>query len=141
MSKFIELSDYDASMHRDILEATTRKDDAIVEICEDRAIEEMRCYLSKRYDCDRIFSAKGKERNALILMFAKDITLYHVCSIHNPQKFSPIRKERYDRAMEWLKAVSKVEISIADAPLLDGETARNNLPTQIRSNPKRVTHY
>ena len=45
-----------------------------------------------------------------------------------PQKFSPIRKERYDRAMEWLKAVSKVEISIADAPLLDGETARNNLP-------------
>lgn len=58
-----------------------------------------------------------------------------------PQKFSPIRKERYDRAMEWLKAVSKVEISIADAPLLDEETARNNLPTQIRSNPKRVTHY
>ena len=55
MSKFIELSDYDASMHRDILEATTRKDDAIVEICEDRAIEEMRCYLSKRYDCDPTF--------------------------------------------------------------------------------------
>ena len=38
MSKFIELSDYDASIHRDILDALTRNDDAIVEICEDSAI-------------------------------------------------------------------------------------------------------
>ena len=37
MSKFIELSDYDASIHREILDALTREDDAVVEICEDRA--------------------------------------------------------------------------------------------------------
>ena len=36
MSKFIELSDYDASIHREILDALTREDDAVVEICEDR---------------------------------------------------------------------------------------------------------
>ena len=54
MSKFIELTDYDASIHREILDALTREDNAVVEICEDRAIEEMRCYLSKRYDCDRM---------------------------------------------------------------------------------------
>ena len=57
MSKFIELTDYDASIHREILDAVTREDNAVVEICEDRAIAEMRCYLSKRYDCDRIFTA------------------------------------------------------------------------------------
>ena len=85
MSKFIELSDYDASMHRDILEATTRKDDAIVEICEDRAIEEMRCYLSKRYDCDRIFTQTGDGRSQLVLMMAIDIAIYHIVSIHDPQ--------------------------------------------------------
>lgn len=34
MSKFIELSDYDASIHREILDALTREDDAVVEICE-----------------------------------------------------------------------------------------------------------
>ena len=38
MSKFIELSDYDASIHREILDALTREDDAVVEICEDRAV-------------------------------------------------------------------------------------------------------
>ena len=46
MSKFIELSDYDASIHREILDALTREDDAVVEICEDRAVAEMRCYLT-----------------------------------------------------------------------------------------------
>ena len=31
MSKFIELSDYDASIHREILDALTREDDAVVD--------------------------------------------------------------------------------------------------------------
>ena len=70
MSKFIELSDYDASIHREILDALTREDDAVVEICEDRAVAEMRCYLSRRYDCDKIFTATGDKRNQLVLMMA-----------------------------------------------------------------------
>ena len=73
MSQFIDLKDYDASIHREILDALTREDDAVVEICEDRAIAEMRCYLSKRYDCDKIFSATGEKRNQLVLMIAVDI--------------------------------------------------------------------
>ena len=98
MSKFIELSDYDASIHRDILDALTRNDDAIVEICEDRAIAEMRGYLSGHYDCDKLFAATGDERNQLVLMMALDIAIYHIFTIHNPQKLSQMRKDRYDRA-------------------------------------------
>ena len=58
MSKFIELTDYDASIHREILDALTREDNAVVEICEDRAVEEMRCYLSKRSPSQIVFSKK-----------------------------------------------------------------------------------
>ena len=50
MSQFINLEDYDASIHREILDALTRTDDSLIEICEDRAVAEMRSYLSKRYD-------------------------------------------------------------------------------------------
>ena len=82
MSKFIELSDYDASIHREILDALTREDDAVVEICEDRAVAEMRCYLSRRYDCDKIFTATGDKRNQLVLMMAIDIAVYHIFCIH-----------------------------------------------------------
>ena len=40
MSKFITPQDYDASIHREILDALTRNDNAIIEICEDRAISD-----------------------------------------------------------------------------------------------------
>ena len=75
MSQFIELSDYDASIHREILDALTRNDEAIVEICEDRAIAEMRGYLGGRYDCDRLFSATGPDRNQLVLMMLTDLAV------------------------------------------------------------------
>ena len=70
MSQFIELTDYDASIHREILDALTREDESIVEICEDRAVTDMRGYLSRRYDCDKLFSMTGDERNQLVLMMA-----------------------------------------------------------------------
>ncbi|MDE6860360.1 MAG: DUF1320 domain-containing protein [Duncaniella sp.] len=140
MSQFIQTTDYDASVHREILVALTRDDDTVVEICEDRAIAEMRCYLSKRYDCDRIFSASGDDRHQLVLMMALDIAVYHIFCIHNPQKLSQVRKDRYERAVEWMKAVAREDISIEGAPLLPEEERSAGASFRIRSNPKRVSH-
>lgn len=140
MSQFIQLSDYDASIHRDILDALIRSDETLVEICEDRAIAEMRCYLSRRYDCDRIFDASGADRHQLILMMVLDIAVYHIFCIHNPQKLSQIRKDRYERAVEWMKAVASERISIEGAPLLPDEERKSGTIFAIRSNPRRVSH-
>lgn len=141
MSQFIELKDYDASIHRDILDSLVREDDSVIEICEDRAIAEMQCYLSRRYDCSRIFSASGKRRHELVLMMAIDIAVYHIFCIHNPQKLSQIRKDRYERAVEWLKAVASEEISIDGAPLLPEEVRAGKSGFLIKSNRKRVNHW
>lgn len=140
MSQFIQLEDYDASIHSEILSRLTRDDDAIVEICEDRAIAEMRGYLSARYDVDDIFSAEGAARNQLILMMAIDIAVYHLFSIHNPQKMSQIRKDRYERAVEWLKQVAGFKITIDGAPKLPEEELKQNSPWLMSSNPKRTNH-
>ena len=141
MSNFINIEDYDASIHRDILDALTREDASLVEICEDRAIAEMRCYLSGRYDCDAIFSASGAERHQLVLMMALDIAIYHIFSIHNPVKLSQLRKDRYERATEWLKAVAAGTISIDGAPLATEEKQIAAQPFRIVSNPKRHNHF
>lgn len=145
MSQFITPEDYDASIHREILDALLRhdsdvSDSAIVEICEDRAVAEMRCYLDKYYDCDAIFSATGSDRNALILMMAIDISVYHIFCQHNPYKMSEIRKERYNRAVEWLKAVAAAKITIDGAPRLPEETLQANSPWQIESDILRESH-
>ena len=140
MSKFINPEDYDASIHREILGSLTRDDESIVKICEDRAIAEMRGYLSARYDVDAIFSAEGDARNQLVLMMAIDIAVYHIFSIHNPQKMSQIRKDRYERAVEWLKQVAAFKITIDGAPKLPEEEQKQNSPWLMSSNPKRTNH-
>ena len=61
MSTFVNLEDYDASIHAEILDSLTRSDSALMEICEDRAIAEMRSYLRCRYDCDAMFIPDMKD--------------------------------------------------------------------------------
>lgn len=52
MSQFINPTDYDATVHREILDALTRQDAAIIDICEERAISEMKSYLAPVYDVE-----------------------------------------------------------------------------------------
>ena len=141
-SNFIEIGDYDASIHREILNALLRADadtydPQIIEICEDRAIAEMRGYISKSYDSEAIFAARGAERHPLILMFALDIAIYHIFCQHNPYKISKIREERYKRAVEWLKGVMKGDVTIEGAPHLPEAVVADNSPWQIQSDDVR----
>ena len=142
MAAFINIEDYDASIHREILDSLLRADSEsydpqIIEICEDRAIAEMKSYLNKSYDVEEIFNATGTDRNALVLMFALDIAIYHIFCQHNPYKMSQIRQDRYDRAIEWLKGVMKVDITIADAPRLSYEEEKANSAWQIAADDIR----
>ncbi|WP_418981717.1 phage protein Gp36 family protein [Alistipes sp.] len=141
MAKFIKPEDYDASIHQEILDALIRSDRQIVEICEDRAIAEMRGYLSARYDCDRVFAAEGDDRNQLVLMMAIDIAIYHIFSIHNPRNMSQIRTDRYERAVEWLKGVRKGDITVDGLPEVEPDAKAAAAPYQIRSNRKRTNNF
>lgn len=138
MQNFISLEDYDASIHREILDSLLRQgtadyDPQIIEICEDRAISEMKSYLNKKYDCQAIFSQTGEERHPLILMFALDIAIYHIFCQHNPYKMSKIREDRYERATTWLKGVMKGDITVEGAPLLPSDELSDNSNWQIKS--------
>lgn len=142
MANFITTQDYDATIHREILDSLLRTDSPsfdpqIIEICEDRAITEMRSYLNKSYDCNAIFSAQGEDRHPLILMFAIDITVYHIFCQHNPYKIAKIRQDRYDRAIEWLKGVMKGDITIDGAPLIQEPQLSDNSPWQIEADDVR----
>lgn len=57
-------------------------------------------------------------------MMVIDMAVYHIFCIHNPQKLSQVRKDRYERAVEWMKAVADEDISIEGAPLLPEEQRR-----------------
>lgn len=141
MAQFITQEDYDASIHQEILDSLIRSDRQIIEICEDRAIAEMRGYLSARYDCDKIFTAEGGKRNQLVLMMALDIAIYHIFCVHNPRNMSQIRTDRYERAVEWLKGVRKGDISVDGLPEVGQAEKDAAAQFQIRSNPKRINRF
>ena len=78
---------------------------------------------------------------SVVLMMAIDITVYHIFCIHNPQKLSQVRKDRYERAVEWMKAVADEDISIEGAPLLPEEQRAGRSDFRIQSNRKRTNHW
>jgi phage gp36-like protein len=137
MSRFLNEEDYDSSMYKEILEAITRYNPAIILEAEDAAQEEMTSYLSARYNTTAIFDARNDERNKLIVLFMKDISLYHLHCISNPRAIPKLREKRYDDAIAWLQSVSKQEIN----PSLP--TPDNDSKDYIRhgSNPKRTSHF
>ena len=87
---------------------------------ETEAIEEVAGYLRPKYDTTTVFSAAGKERNRLVVMYTCDIALYHMTA-SAPQKMGmEIRKERYERAIKWLEGVQAGKI-VPALPLAIGE--------------------
>lgn len=137
MNNFIQLTDYDATIHRDILDSLLREDSgssAVIEVCENRAIATVRSLLNNRYDCDVIFSATGDERNVLVLKICLDIAVYEIFCQHNPYKMSDIRKSRYEDAMQFLRDVHNFDANIEGLPELDEEQKADNSRWQISSN-------
>lgn len=140
-TNFITKEDYPSSIRTEFLERVIREDENILEIVENQAISEMKGYLSARYDCEKAFSAVGEARHDLLLMFAKDIAVYHLCSIREGL-MTQTRIDRYERAVEWLKGVQKGDVTIEG---LDRVTLEDGSPAapefQMRSDPKRINHF
>lgn len=72
-----------------------------------------------RYDVNKIFSAEGIERNPLILNIVITIAVWHFITLSNPDILHERIKERYDRAIDFLKKLNKGEISLGNLPLLN----------------------
>lgn len=85
-------------------------------------------------------SARGDDRLQLVVMMAVDITVYHLFCIHNPKAMSDIRRQRYERAVEWLEGVAAQRISIDGAPRLPDEEIHGKAKWKFGSNRKRTQH-
>jgi phage gp36-like protein len=136
---FIEKLDFDASVHAEILNALTREDNEVLALLVERAVAEMEGYLSARYDTAAIFTARGADRLQIVVMMCVDIAVYHAYCLANPIKLSAMRKERYERAVDWLKAVQKGTTSIAGAPVVPDREVLTGF--YFSSNRKRCNHF
>ena len=125
---FIEEYDYQVVIGETALKVVAQANPDNLINAEAEAIEEISGYLRPKYDCGRIFSAEGEKRNRQILMYACDIALYHLASSLPNKMGMDIRKERYERAIAWLKDVQS-GVVLPDLPIATDEDGGDAAPS------------
>lgn len=99
---YLTIEDMYTHIYQENIETISRGDDAAMLSAIDAAIEEASGYLTK-YDTRKIFSATGNRRNAILLLFIKDIAAWHFVNLCNAGGDLDLREKRYNRAIEWLE--------------------------------------
>ncbi len=125
---YINVEDYKAVIGEVALKTVTQADCETRRNAELEAVEEISGYLRPKYDCEAIFSAEGANRNRQILMYACDIALYHMAASLPGRMGMDIRKERYERAIEWLGQVQS-GIVIPDLPTVTTDYGESAAPS------------
>jgi len=146
---FIEKEELKSAIYHYQVEEITEADDDIVFMAMAAAEDEVKSYLKANnmkawkdgralYDATAIFAMTGTARNALILQHTKTIAVWNLVQLCNVDILFDQVKERYDRAITWLKQLNRGEITI-DLPLLpntDATTSTDVQPFRFNSRPK-----
>ncbi len=130
---FLTTEDYTALIRNEIKDILLENYSEVkLHVAQQMAIDQVKNYLSGRYDVAEIFSKEGTERNAHIVMLTLDCTLYHLYTSTVPKRMPEIRSVRYQDAIDWLKAVGSGEIS-ANLPLIKNQDGQQLLGIKIQS--------
>lgn len=139
---FLTPQELETHQYRENMDAISRDDDTKLTAAIDAAVQEAAGYLGA-YDREKIFSAQGEERNPLLLIFVKDIAVWHFINLCNAGTELELRQDRYERAVSWLRQVQKGEVT-PTLPVIDKDndgkpdTAGEYI---FGSNPKRSQHF
>ncbi|SEW02046.1 Protein of unknown function [Chitinophaga sp. YR573] len=135
---FLELSELSTHAYKEVMDEISRDDDTIPEDAINAAIEEARGYLTA-YDVDAIFSATGDNRNPVLLLYIKDIAIWHFINLANVAIEMELRSDRYDKAIKWLEKVQSGKTN-PSLPLPAPPVGDNNF-IKWGGNQRRGSHY
>jgi phage gp36-like protein len=137
---FLQKSDLGQVIYGYQLNEITENDDNIVLQAMAAAEEETRSYIENNinksdsldgrliYDTNAIFTAPRNNRHPLILQHCVTIAKWHVIQLCNMDLIYEQAKERYDRAISWLKMLSRGDIMLSSLPKKSIDSDKSILP-------------
>lgn len=139
---YLQIEDLKNNIYNYQVEQITQGDESIVLQALDTAEQEVKSYFyinqkkefldgRKIYDVDKTFSAKGNDRNALLVSLCLSVAKWYIVDLCNADIIYQHAKERYDRAIEYLQKINKGEVSLGNIPTLqdtnqDSQQKENN---------------
>lgn len=129
---FLKKEDLGSSMYGYQIEQITEGDDTRIDIALQAAEEEVRSYLTQnykkqwqdgrlQYDAEAILTAVDEERNQLLVKMTVVIAKYWIIELCNADLIYEQAKERYDRAIKWLKDLASGDVNLSTLPLINTE--------------------
>jgi len=101
---FLEPGDILSHLYEGVIDEINRGDDSKLLEAIKAAIAEARGYLTA-YDLAAIFSTAGDDRNPILLLYIKDIAVWHYIQLTNPGVEMQLRLDRYEKAIKWFEKV------------------------------------
>ncbi len=114
---FIQKDDLKTALYNYQIEQITGGDDTIVMQAANAAEEEAKSLIAARYDVEAIFAKEGKQRNALLVSLCASISVFRLVELCNVDIIWEQARQRYDRAIRYLKDLAEGEASISSLPL------------------------
>ncbi|MDR1102951.1 MAG: DUF1320 domain-containing protein [Tannerella sp.] len=137
---FLTVEELKTHLYGESIQAISGDDGTVLTAAIDGAVQEARGYLAA-FDRDAVFGARNGERNALLLIFVKDIAVWHYINLCSAGTELRLRQDRYERAVAWLKAVQKGEVTPDLPAAIDDDGKNPNAIIIYGSNPKREQHF
>lgn len=121
---FLQIADLGSTIYSYQIEQITEGDENIPLQAMASAEEELRSYLTAiewsdgrpRLDVPAILGATGTNRNALLVRMTATIAKFYIIELCNADIIYETAKERYDRAITWLRQLSRGEIKLSTLP-------------------------
>ena len=121
---FLEITDLGTTIYSYQIEQITDGDENIPLQAMASAEEEVRSYLAAiewsdgrpRLDIPAILGATGTARNALLVRMTATIAKFYISELCNADIIYETAKERYDRAITWLRQLARGEIKLSTLP-------------------------
>lgn len=101
---YLSIAEIKTHLYEGVVNKISRDDDTIVQSAIDAGIAEAQGYLSA-YDTTAIFAAEGAARNQIILLFIKDMVVWHYIQLANPAVEMDLRLKRYEQATKYFEKV------------------------------------
>lgn len=137
----VKIEDFNTHLYTEIINIISRNNNDLLNDAIKAAELEAIGYLS-RFDTEVLFSKEDSERDAVLMMYLKDMAIWHFIPVANPSIDIDYREMRYKNAIKWLEKIQVGKIVPKEwiTANQDNENQSDN-SILVSSAPRRETRW